>query len=213
MSNPPSAYVDTNILVSYALGENDERFHIVEPFFEGVFQGKFVLHISHFVLSETLHTLRKIATEQVYRELSDTYSQRDLIALVDSPTFKYQVRDRSFKAFKTIIDIITKDPDHFKVEGAEKLYSEKMFKEGLEILSELFGEFRVYRYRCAKCGSYLGCDTCGFDCEISYKAINAPDVTHVLISSALECEYFYTMDKYFSHIPRERVKSEIVVLG
>lgn len=213
MPNSTSAYVDTNILVSYALGENDERFHIVEPLFEDAFRGKFVLHISHFVLSETLHTLRKIATEQVYRELSGDYSQSDLIALVNSSTFKDKVRDRSFKAFKTIIDIITKDPDHFKVEEPEKLYSEKIFKEGLGLLSELFGEFRVYRYRCAKCDSYLSCDTCGFDCEISYKAINAPDVTHVLISSALGCECFYTMDKYFSHIPREKVKSEIIVLS
>lgn len=209
---PDSAYVDTNILVSYALGENDKRFHMVEPFFRNVYQGKFVLHISHFTLSEVLHTLRNIATAEVYRELSDGYSQSDLIALVSSPTFKNKVRDRSLKAFQTIIDIITRDPDRFKIVEPEKLYPEKMFVEGLGMLSELFGEFRVYRYKCKKCDSYLDCDSCGFNCEISYKAINAPDVTHALISSTLECKYFYTMDQYFSRIPREKVKSEIVVI-
>jgi len=210
---PVSAYVDTNILVSYALGENDKRFHAVEPFFEDVYQDKFVLHISHFTLLEALHTLRKMATDEVYRELSDGCSQSDLITLVNSPAFKNEVKDRSFKAFKTIIDIITRDPDRFKIVEPEKLYSEKMFTEGLGILSEVFGEFRVYRYRCKKCDSYLDCDACGFNCEISYKAINASDVTHVLISSTLECKYFYTMDQYFSRIPREKVKSEIVVIS
>jgi len=213
MSNPLSAYVDTNILVSYALGENDKRFHVIEPFFEDVFKGKFVLHITHFVLSEALHTLRNIATEQVYRELSGTYSQSELIKLVNSSSFKNEVRDRSLKAFKTIIDIITKDTDHFKIEDSEKLYSEKMFEDGLEILSELFGEFRIFRFRCAKCDSYLNCNKCGFNSEVSYKAINAPDITHALMSSALKCEYLYTTDKYFSYIPKEKVKSKIIVLS
>lgn len=210
---PDSAYVDTNILVSYALGENDRGFHRVEPFFRDVYQNKFVLHISHFTLLEALHTLRNIATAEVYRELSDKYSQDNLIALVNSPTFKNKVRERSFKAFQTIIDIITRDPERFKIAEPEKSYSEKMFMDGLEILSELFGEFRVYRYRCKKCDSYLDCDACGFNCEISYKAINAPDVTHLLMSSTLECKYFYTMDQYFCRVPREKVKSTIVVIS
>jgi predicted nucleic acid-binding protein len=210
---PDSAYVDTNILVSYALGENDKRFQTVEPFFNDVYQGKFVLYISHFTLSEALHTLRNIATVEVYRELSERYSQNDLITLVNSSNFRNEVKDRSLKAFKTIIDIITRDPDRFKIVEPEKVYSEKMFVEGLEILSELFGEFRVYRYRCKKCDSYLDCDACGFNCEISYKAINAQDVTHALISSTLECKYFYTMDQYFSRIPKQKVKSEIIVIS
>lgn len=214
MSRTPSAYVDTNILVSYALGEEkDERFHVVEKFFADVLKGQYIVVISHFVLSETLHTLRNIATNQVYKELKNQCSQDDLIKLVNSSNFRNDVNDRSMKAFKIIIDIITRDPDHFKLEEYEVPYSEKMFEDGLKILSEVFGDFRVYRYRCPKCEAYLGCDTCGFDCEVVYKAINAPDVTHALISSYLLCDYFFTMDKYFSKIPENRVKSKIVILA
>lgn len=212
MSSSLSAYVDTNVLVSFALGEKDERFHVVEPFFDEVSQKNLVIHISRFVLSEALHALRNIATTQVYRELSNKCSQRELIDLVNTSDFKNKVRDRSLEAFKTIIDLITRDPDHFKLEEPETSYSEKIFKDGFEILSEIFGEFRVYRFQCPKCDSFLNCNSCGFDCKIHYKGINAPDITHALISSSLKCQYFVTADKYFSLFPKDRIKSEIKIL-
>lgn len=213
MAESPLAYVDTNILVSYALGdEKDERFHIAEKFFGDVLLGKYVVLVSNFVLSETLHTLRNIATEQVFKEIKTKRSQRDLIELANSSEFRKEVNDRSLKAFKTILEYITTDPDHFKIGDLKTTYSEEMFSNALRILSENFGIFRVYRYRCPKCDSKIDCTYCGFNCEIVYKSINAPDVTHVLMSSSLGCKYLFTMDQYFSKIPKKESQSEIIVL-
>jgi len=213
MIKSPLAYIDANILVSYALGaEKDERFHIAKKVFEDVLQGKYAVALSHLVLSETLHALRNIATKEVFKGIENKYTQGELIKLANSSAFRKKVIDRSLEAFKTIIECITSNPDHFRIEPPETHYSEKIFSEGLNILSRNFGIFRVYRYRCRKCNSYLNCDKCGFNCEIAYKSINAPDITHALISDSIKCEYFLTMDKYFSKIPKEEFKTKIIVL-
>lgn len=214
MTSTPMLYVDTNILISYALGEKkDKRFHIAKKVFEDVVQGKYIMMISNFVLSEALHALRNIATKKAYKAIKDKQTQRELIKIANSTKFRDEVKNRSLKAFKTIVDYITSDPEHFKVEKPKTSYSEKIFSEGLRILSDGFGEFRVFRYRCPKCDSYLECEKCGSYCEIVYKSINAPDITHVLISKSLGCEYFLTMDKYFSKIPKREFELEIVVLS
>lgn len=213
MRGTPLAYIDTNILISYALGDKDKRFHIAKKIFEDVLQDKYTIVISNFVLSEALHALRNIATKEVFKKIKSKTSQSELIKIANSSDFRRKVIDRSLEAFKIIIEYITSDPDHFRIEKSETSYSEKIFSEGLRVLSRNFGVFRVYRYRCPKCGSYLNCAKCGFNCEIAYKSINAPDVTHALVSDSLECDYFFTMDQYFSRIPKEEFHMEIVVLS
>lgn len=214
MTDTPLAYVDTNILISYALGEKkDKRFHIAKKVFDDVLQGKYKIVLSNFVFSEALHALRNIATREAFREIKNKPKQSDLIRIANSSEFRKKVNDKSLKAFRTIIEYITENAEYFRVEKPETSYSEKVFSEGLKIISKNFGEFRVYRYRCPKCDSYLYCEKCGFYCEIAYKSINAPDVTHVLISTTLGCKYFFTMDQYFSKIPKEEFQLEIVVLS
>lgn len=214
MTEIPLAYVDTNILISYALGEKkDKRFHIAKKVFEDALHGKYKIVISNFVLSEALHALRNIVTAKIFREIKSMLTQSELIKMVNSPDFREKVNQTSLEAFKTIIEYITSDPKHFRVERPETIYSEKIFLKGLEILSANLGEFRVYRYSCPKCGSYMKCEKCKFYCEVVYKSINAPDVTHVLISENIKCRYFFTMDKYFSNIPKEEVQVEIKVLS
>ena len=213
MSASPLVYVDTNILVSYALGEErDAGFPTAEKFFGEVAKGNYVVLVSSFVLSEALHTLRNIATEQVYREAKNGLSQQDLIDIANSREFRDEVNDRSLGAFKTIIGFITTDPDHFKFGDLKTVYLEEMFQKALKTLSEGFGEFRVYRSRCPKCDSPIACYKCGFDSKIVYKSVNAPDLTHLLISTSLGCKYLFTMDKYFAKIPKNESQSEIKVI-
>lgn len=214
MTKTPLAYIDANILISYALGkEKDTRFHIAKKVFEDVLQGKYAVVISHFVLSETLHALRNIATREVFNEIENTPSQQDLIDLANSSKFRKEVNNRSLAAFKMIIESITSNPDHFKIKTTETPYSEKIFSKGLKILSQNLGIFRVFRYRCRKCGSYMKCGNCGINSEIVYKSINAPDVTHALISDSIQCDYFFTMDKYFGNVPKDEFKTKIIVLS
>lgn len=214
MSVSPLAYVDTNLFVSYALGEErDAGFQIAQKLFGEVSQGKYVVLVSHFALSEALHTLRKIATEQVFKEANNGLSQAELWDLANSKWFRQEVKDRSLKAFKAIIECITNDSEHFRIGDFKTVYSEEMFHKALKTLSEGLGEFRVYSVRCPKCGSRIACDRCGSDSEIAYKSVNAPDLTHLLISTSLGCKYLFTMDKYFSKIPKNETQSEIIVLS
>jgi len=41
---------------------------------------------------------------------------------------------------------------------------------------------------------------------------NVPDTTHVLMSETIGCKRFFMMDKYFSKIPKDIFKVEIMVL-
>jgi predicted nucleic acid-binding protein len=208
------SYVDTNVFVSYALGEErEESFETAEKFFGEVSQGKYVVLVSSFVLTETLHTLRKIATEQVFKEIERRMSRSELIEVANSTEFKREVNDRSLKAFRVIIDCITSDPDHFKFGNLKTTYSEEMFSKALRTLSAGLGEFRVYHFRCPKCGSDIDCAHCGFSYEIAYKAYNAPDLTHLLMASSLGCKYLFTMDQYFAKVPRAESQSEVILLS
>lgn len=214
MTKTPLTYIDTNILISYALGEEkDTRFHIAKRVFEDVLQGKCIVVISHFVLSEALYALRNIATKEVFKEIENTPSQRDLINIANSSEFRKKVNDRSLAAFKKIVESITSNPDHFRINAPETPYSEEIFSKGLRILSQNLGIFRVFRYRCRKCESYMKCGNCGINSAIVYKSVNAPDVTHALISDSIQCDYFFTMDKGFGNIPQEDFKTKIIVLS
>jgi len=213
MTKTPLAYIDTNILISYALGEEkDTRFHIAKRVFEDVLQGKYAVVISHFVLSEALHALRNIAIKEVFKEIENTPSQQDLINIANSSEFRKKVNDRSLAAFKTIVERITSNPNHFRINAPETSYSEKIFSKGLKILSQNLGIFRVFGYKCRRCDSRMECDNCGVNSEIVYKSVNAPDVTHVLVSDSVQCDYFFTMDKYFGNIPKEEFKTKIIIL-
>jgi predicted nucleic acid-binding protein len=214
VSSTPLAYVDTNVFVSYALGEErEESFHIAEKFFEGISEGDYIVLVSSFVLIETLHTLRNIATEQLFKEIEKKTSQSDLIKIANSEKFRKGVNDRSLEAFRAIIDCITSDPEHFRFGDLKTIYSEEMFSKALRILTANLGEFRVYHFRCQKCGSNVDCTQCGFDSEIVYKSFNAPDLTHLLMSSSLGCKYLFTLDKRFAKIPKSPSQSEIILLS
>jgi len=214
VSVSPLAYVDTNLFVSYALGEErDAGFQIAQKLFDEVSQGKYVVLVSHFALSETLHALRNIATVQIFKEANNGLSQAELWNLAKSERFRQEVNDRSLKAFKAIIECITNDPKHFRIGDFKTVYSEEMFYKALKTLSEGLGEFRVYPVRCPKCDSRITCDRCGSDSVIAYKSVNAPDLTHLLISTSLGCKYLLTMDKYFSKIPKNDTQSEIIILS
>lgn len=92
------------------------------------------------------------------------------------------------------------------------VYSGEIFSKGLQLLLATKGSFRVYRFRCQKCNSYLKCSECKVNSEIVYKEANTPDLIHVLISESLECKSFFTLDKYFAKIPfkDQRIKIEIL---
>jgi|SRR3989304_2871173 len=214
MSAVNSAYVDTNILVSYALGPTvDQKFCLAENFFKEVLAGKYLVVISNFTLQEAIHAFRNIAIDQLYKELGRNYTRGELWSLVKSPSFRQEANDRSMKAFQTIIDIITSDSTHFRIGDNNTVYPERLFYEGLKLLTGRMGDIRVYPHSCRKCNSNIVCDNCKFDSEIAYKSINAPDLTHILISGELGCKYFFTMEKDFANVNPSLVKSQIVVLS
>lgn len=211
-SSPVRIYPDTNILVSYSLGDSDENFGLAEKLFEEVQNNKYKMVVSNFTLMETLHALRTIVTRMKYQELDNSPSQGDLIQVANSKPFEETVYKESMKAFSTIIDKITRDTQHFSFEPDGLTYPNETFAGGLQLLLATRGSFRVYRFRCQKCNGYMKCPSCGVDSEIVFKEANAPDLVHLLISERLGCKVFFTMDKYFANIPIKdgRVKIEVL---
>ncbi|HEX9863243.1 MAG TPA: hypothetical protein VGB11_08205 [Candidatus Bathyarchaeia archaeon] len=194
-------YIDTNILVSYALGPNDDGYLKAKNVFDQAVKENHTIMVSNFMLTEALNTLRNVITEDKYQSLAHGVTQTALIAMADSEDFKKDIADESMKSFSDVIDLMTRDSQHFKFEENTK-YDGVIFQNSLALLSGLFGIFRVYRFRCDKCEQYNPCSTCRTTSSIVYKAINAPDLLHVQIAQTLGCTKFVTMDKGFGTISK-----------
>ncbi|MGA3059801.1 MAG: hypothetical protein ABSD92_05465 [Candidatus Bathyarchaeia archaeon] len=192
-------YIDTNILVSYALGPNDDDYLRAKNVFDQAIRENHIIMVSNFMLTEALNTLRNVITEDKYQSLVHGVTQTALIAMADSVEFKKVVAEESMTSFSNVVDLMTKDAQHFKFEENTK-YDGVIFQNFLALLSGLFGIFRVYRFRCDKCEQYNPCQTCKTSSSIAYKAINAPDLLHVQIAQTLGCTKFVTMDKGFGAI-------------
>ena len=217
MSNPAieKVYIDTNILINYSLGkekvEKEEHFTIAKKVFDDAINGNYKIAISNFLLSETLHALRSIATRSAFKELGGGFSQSQLIKIANSKDFQDEIKRESWNAFREVVDKVTKDPKHFVLETEEQVYLGTLFQEGLNILMTTFGDLRVFRYRCRMCDNYMKCYDCRINSEIVYRAVNAPDLTHISIAQTLGCNRFFTMDKYFDKIAgRVPIKIEIL---
>lgn len=207
-------YIDTNILINYALGRKKVGkygdFDIAKKVFEDAINGNYKIVISNFLLTETLHALRDIATRSAFKELS-AVNKEQLVNIANSKEFGERIKKESYEAFTQIVDKVTKDPEHFLIESTQQTYSGEVFQNCLKTLTETFGTFRVFRYRCKRCRKHMKCDDCNTNSEIVYRGVNTPDVTHLFISINLGCDRFLTMDKSFSKISKKLpIKIEIL---
>lgn len=217
MSKPAieKVYVDTNILINYSLGKEKvkkgEDFAVAKKVFEDAMSEDYKIVISNFLLSETLHALRNITTRSAFRELEQGLSQSQLIRIANSKYFQDEINKESWNAFRKVVDELTKDPKHFAFETEQQVYPGTLFHDGLDVLMTTFGDLRVFRYRCTMCNSYMECYNCKINSEIVYKAVNAPDLTHISVAQTLGCSRFLTMDKYFGKIAgKVPIKIEIL---
>lgn len=193
-------YIDSSILVSYALGEKDNRYHMAKRVFEEAMVGRYKIVISNFLLAETLQAIRGAVTRDTFKYLDDGLTHYRLIEIANSQEFKNTVMKKSEKAFSEIVDRITKDPSHFTIEPPDQEYSGEVFLKCLSVLISTFGVFRVYRSRCEKCGKTVPCEKCKTESEIAYKAANTPDLIHISIAESLGCDRLKTMDQYFENV-------------
>ena len=198
-------YIDANILINYSLGPDKvtkkEQFEVAEKVFNDAINGNYKIAISFFLLSETLNALRRISMRNAFEIQGRGCSQNQIIRLANSPAFKETIKRESEQAFLEITDKITKDTAHFLLENTETVYLGTLFQQGFQIMLSTFGDFWVYRNRCPVCKNYLNyCHCCGVDSEMSYKAVNTPDLAHLFIAKALGCKRFLTMDKWYGKI-------------
>ena len=203
-------YIDTNILVSYAMGPDDRDYLKAKKVFDGAIQGNYVIVASNFMLTEALNTLRNVITEDKYQSLNHGITQGELIKKADSVTFMTEIERESMESFKEVVDLMTTDSKHFLFEENSS-YSGIIFQNSLAMLSGIFGIFRVYRFRCDKCNEYNPCQTCKTNSSLVYKAVNAPDLLHIQIAQTLGCTRFVTMDKGF-YVINGKVPISILIL-
>ena len=215
-SDLEKVYIDTNILLTYALGRKrnlkEEDFTAVLKLFNDAVEGKYKIVISNFLLAETLHALRSIVTESTFKEQGKGLSRERLLKMANSEEFLGQVARESQKYFREIVDKLIRDTEHFSIEEPGQTYSGDMFRNCLDLIASSFGTFRVYSYYCSLCNEQMSCHKCKSDSKIVYKSLNAPDLMHILISINLGCKRFFTMDKYFDII-RNKIPIDIQIIG
>lgn len=84
-------YIDSSILVSYALGEKDNRYHMAKRVFEEAMVGRYKIVISNFLLAETLQAIRGAVTRDTFKYLDDGLTHYRLIEIANSQEFKNTV--------------------------------------------------------------------------------------------------------------------------
>ena len=108
---PEKVYIDANILINYSLGPEkvtyEKQFEIAKKVFDNAISGNYKITISYFLLSETLHALRRISMQSAFKEQGRGLSQSDLISLAESRTFKEKVKEESELAFLEITEKMT----------------------------------------------------------------------------------------------------------
>jgi predicted nucleic acid-binding protein len=206
---PRRAYLDTSLLVPYALGPTDSNFQRSRGIFGEAEKGKLKLIVSHFALQETLHTLRRLKLEDVIRR-SGLRQRQKLIEFVNGKEFLEDAKKKSWEAFRRIVEQVTADELHFEVDGEEE-YDSQLFVKGLESLTKTFGSVRIYPDNCQFCSDNMECLQCGNEARIHYKAINAPDLTHTFIAISLGCDEILTADKGFKELQNQALPIKITV--
>ena len=192
------AYLDTSLLVPYAIGPSDFFFPQSRVIFSEAQQGKFKLVVSHFALQETLHTLRRLRLEDLIKR-SGLVQRQKLIDLVKRKDFVDDAEKKSWEAFRKIVDPVTADKVHFEVDGEEE-YDSQLFVNGLASLAKTFGNMLIHSDNCQFCKDDMKCIRCGNGLRFRYRAVNAPDITHTFIAISLRCDELLTADQGFKEL-------------
>lgn len=201
-------YADTSFWVSYLMP--DELKHAeAEQYARGAQDGGNPFFITNLVLQEAITAIRRKYALKANEKPEDRTStanrlgERNPSHRLEHDSYMKRVNDQSQEKVGLLVDRITNDTDHFKFEtpdqGTSPLTAFEIFRRSLAIIKEQTrGEtlpvFPGHGRDCRICKAIVSVPF------LTYRAVGAQDVLHLLLALHRQCGEFVTLDKGYNEL-------------
>lgn len=174
-------YIDTNIIVAYALGVEKEPYQYpkAEQIFKQIERGEFIGVISTLVLTELIGVLR-------------THIGRDRNKMINIPEKKQNthVKNEAKAAYDEMFDVLLQ-MKNVKIEEGVSADFQSVLNDGFDLIRDSNGLQKFHK-------------TCGI-CKRDYKNSNfkqilIADILHALVAKTTNCDELLTFDGGFKGI-------------
>jgi len=174
-------YIDTNVLVSYAIGPEKEprEYPKAKAIFEDIKQGKFVGVISTLTLIELKGVIRTLLG----------YDREGLETMPQNKQSDF-IKSKADELYNALLAELLQLP-YIKFEKGRQSNFQAVLDSSFDIMNEIKGDIRFYD----KCG------TCGAPYKSSkHKQILVADILHALLAKDTGCDSLITFDKGFKKL-------------
>lgn len=190
-------YYDTNIWVSYMLGQDDNFYNVCKPLIEDIEHRRRVAVVSYLTVMESIHAIRRrVAIVSLPAESGRTISQRETLARNCVNKFVKFVGSLSIQK-KIII-----------VRPTQSIATHHLAV--LNKLKTIFGRVDLNLY-CTNCQRrYLvqrhsdNCPSCGgsltYSNRYEYRGLSHADIAHAYFARYGGASLFYSTDKSFDDL-------------
>lgn len=189
-------YYDTNVWVSYMLGNNDHFYHLCKPLIENIEQKRCIAIVSYPVIMESIHVIRRrVAERQPVRSDANSLESESLAEKRSDDFIKLVKRLAEQK--KIVITRPTKNVTAYNAAVLKKLRT-------------LSGYVKLER-QCKNCqrpylarSSSSPCPLCGRTGtaarKYKYRGLGHVDVEHAYLAVYSRASTFYSTDKAFASL-------------
>lgn len=191
-------YYDTNVWVSYIIGKNDDYYPVCKPLIDDIEIGNKVAVISHMVLLETIHAIRRKIPENIKFEGESKQICDSKNTIVNVATNKFVETVKELSKRRKIL--ITRPPITIAEHHATVLKKIKNYFGYIRPISccPYCSKGRVNR------NSKNECPVCHKEHEsikkYEYKGLGHADMEHAFFAKRSGAPVFYTTDKPFENL-------------
>lgn len=201
-------YGDTSFWVAYLMPDEDKH-EVAEKYAEGIQNAGNAFFITNFVLQEAIGAIRrKYALKPNENRKNRIRTAERLSKRNDPQGFEHTnymkgIDKLSKERVEQLVDLTTNDTTHFRFEtpdgGATPLTVYEVFRQGLSITSNnILGKTRpVFPSPEAACRT---CFAAFKEPFLTFKAVGAQDVLHILMAVRRACARFVTLDHDFDEL-------------
>jgi predicted nucleic acid-binding protein len=193
---PPIRYLDSSIVVSYALGPTDYHYANAKQIIEkDIMKKRTIGLVSTLVLLEIIDVIRHRVTERTNKATMNH---------MDENTRKSYIKTESDKKITDLVNVLTQMENQGYVIFADFTPLDlKQIMDNVYVYSKkYFGLIRKY-FRCRFCRSFFE--------HYSYRGLGWIDVMHAFLALELCADGFTTADKSFKDLQTDPQFSELPI--
>lgn len=174
-------YLDTNIIVAYALGPEKEKFHYpkAERIFKQIEKGEFIGVVSTLTLTELIGVLRT----HIGRE-------RDKMIIIEEKKQNDHVKNTAKNAYDLMFNLLLQ-MENIKIEEGSTTNFQSILNDGLDLIKDSNG-FQKFHRKCGICRQEYK--------SSNFKQILIADILHALLAKNTKCDELFTFDGGFNGI-------------